>query len=172
MSRAARFLPLAGLVLAACAAPTPAPQQPAVLTDTVYVTREVPPPLPEGRTTSICLGNGQNVQVRVTEAGDTLIGPKRIRLLDLGPSIGFVGNYAGGELWFIRDEPITFGSRQYSKFGQPEVRDCGSMKIVGDIRGVNLFAEADASEPFRALYVPVRAGVFQPYRTEVGRVRG
>ncbi len=46
------------------------------------------------------------------------------------------------------------------------------MKIVGDHNGVNVFADDDSAEPFQLLYVPVRPGVFQLYRSQVGRVRG
>ena len=173
MSRVALSLPVAAILVAACAgSPPPEPPEPVVVTDTVVVTREVAPPLPEGRVGSICLGTGHNVEIRVSAAGDTLIGPRRVPMVDLGPGVGFVGNYAGGEAWFVRDEAITFENRQYSKFGQPETRDCAAMKIVGDNDGVNLFAETTASAPFNVLYVPIRPGVFQPYQTQVGRVRG
>ena len=75
-------------------------------------------------------------------------------------------------MWFVDDEAITFENREFSKFGQPSTKDCRSMKIVGDANGVNLFADATASSPFRILYVPVRPGVFQSYQAQVGRVRG
>lgn len=176
MSRAALLAALGPVLLAGCAGgaepATPVPVDTVVVHDTVVVTREVAPPLPEGRATMLCLANGQNIEVRVSEAGDTLVGPSRVALRDLGPAVGFVGNYAADESWFVRDERITFERRRFSKFGQPATRDCSSMKIVGDFRGVNLFAEAEASSPFRVLYVPVRPGVFQPYQSQVGRVRG
>ena len=141
-------------------------------TDTIVVTREVAPPLPEGRSTMICLASGQNIEVRISPAGDTLIGPRRVRMADLGPGVGFTGNYAGSETWFVNDQAVTFERRQFSKFGQPEAKDCRSMKIVGDFNGVHLFADTSASAPFQTLYVPVSPGVFQPYQTQVGAVRG
>ena len=173
MSKAALSLPLAAIVLAACGGgPPPEPLIPATVVDTVVVTREVAPPLPEGRSATMCLASGQSVEIRIGAAGDTLIGPRRVRMVDLGPGVGFIGSYAGGEAWFINDQAITFDRRQFSKFGQPEAKECRSMKIVGDFGGVNVFADATGSAPFNLVYVPVRPGVFQPYQTQVGRVRG
>ncbi|MFO7894774.1 MAG: hypothetical protein R6U63_13645 [Longimicrobiales bacterium] len=176
MSRIAFLVPLAAMTLAACGGGEPPPEPPppdtVVQLDTITITREVEPPLPEGRLSNICLANGQSVEIRISPAGDTLVGPRRVPLSDLGPAIGFVGSYAGGEMWFVEDEPLTFEDREFSKFGQPESRDCRSMKIVGDAQDVNIFAEVTASSPFEILFVPVRPGVFQSYQTQVGRVRG
>lgn len=173
MSRIA-LVPLATMFLAACAGPQaeePAPE-PTARVDTVVVTREVEPPPPEGRLSTLCLANGQNVEIRISPAGDTLVGPERVALGDLGPTVGFVGNYAAGESWFVDDEAVPFERRSFAKFGQPASRDCRGMKIVGGFNGVNLFAETSASSPFDVIYVPVRPGVFQPYETQVGSVRG
>lgn len=175
MRRVLPSLPLTALFLAACSSgPPPAPPEPetVVRVDTVVVTREVEPPMPEGRVASLCLASGQTAEVRISAAGDTLVGPRRVRLAELGPGIGFVGNYAADEAWFIGDDPLTFERRRYSKFGQPESRGCGAMKIVGDFNGVNLFTEIAASSPFTTVYVPVSPGIFQPYRANVGQVRG
>lgn len=172
MSRVALLAPLGALALAACGAPPPPPPQPMARVDTVIVTREVAPPLPEGTTANVCLAHGQNVQVRVSAAGDTLVGPRRVRLVDLGPAVGFVGSYAAGTPWFVNDEAVTFERRPFRKFGQAEARDCQDIKIIGEYRGVNVFAAREASSPFQTLYVPVRPGVFQTYQSQVGRVRG
>lgn len=173
MSRVALLAPVGILAIAACGgAPPPLTPEPSVRVDTVVVTREVAPPLPDGRAAMVCLASGQNTEIRVSAAGDTLIGPRRVRMADLGPNVGFLGSYAAGTPWFVGDEALTFERRQYSKFGQPEARDCRTMRIVGEYRGVNMFAETNAASPFQALYVPVRPGVFQPYQTQVGRVRG
>lgn len=174
MKRAALLATLTAIAGAACwggEAPPEAPG-PMVQVDTVVITREVAPPIPEGRATTVCLASGQNVEVHVSPAGDTLVGPQRVRLSDLGPTIGFVGSYASGESWFSQDRPLTLERRAFSKFGQPESRDCRGMKIVSDFNGVNIFADVAASEPFNVLYVPVRPGVFQSYQAQVGRVRG
>lgn len=160
-----------GLVACAPAEPeAPPPPDTVIRLDTIVVTEE--PPLPDGRLSTVCLANGQSAEIRITQAGDTLVGPRRVALADLGPAIGFVGSYAGSEAWFVNDDGVTFENREFSKFGQPASRDCRSMKIVGDAHGVNLFADVSASSPFRILYVPVRPGVFQSYQTQVGRVRG
>jgi hypothetical protein len=176
MIRAALLVPLTAMIAAACwggeAPPEPPEPEPMVRVDTVVITREVSPPVPEGRATMLCLASGQNAEIRVSPAGDTLVGPQRVRLTDLGPAIGFVGNYAGDESWFTQDQPLTLNRRAFSKFGQPESRDCRGMKIVADFNGVNVFSDVAASEPFRILYVPVRPGVFQSYQAQVGRVRG
>lgn len=173
MSRIAFLVPLASMALAACGGGPPEEPSPAdAMVDTVVVTREVEPPLPDGRLSTICLADGQNVEIRISPAGDTLVGPRRVALGELGPGIGFVGTYAAGDTWFVDDESVTFERRSFSKFGQPASRDCRGMKIVGAFNGVNLFAETSASSPFDVIYVPVRPGVFQPYETQVGSVRG
>ena len=176
MKRTALLVSLTALFGAACWGGEEPPEQPApepmVQVDTVVITREVAPPVPDGRPSMVCLASGQNVEVRVSAVGDTLIGPRRVRLADLGPAIGFVGSYAAGESWFTQDQTLTLNRRAFSKFGQPESRDCRSMKIVADFNGVNVFADVAAGEPFNVLYVPVRPGVFQSYQAQVGRVRG
>lgn len=174
MRKLLAFAPTA-LVIAACSSPEPPPPPPpdtVVVTDTITITREVAPPLPEGQVAQICLATGQNIQIRVSMAGDTLVGPRRVRLMDLGPAVGFLGDYAADEAWFLQDENVRFNNRNFTKFGQEAVRDCQELKIVGDFQGVNIFSETTAAEPFEILYVPVRPGVFQPYQVRVGRVRG
>ena len=161
------------MAAAACGPSEPPPEpEPMVRVDTVVVTREVPPPLPTGTPATICLASGQSVDVRISAAGDTLIGPRRVSMRDLGVGIGFTGDYAAGRDWFVRDQPITFDRRSYQKFGTPAPTNCGDIDVVGQHMGVNVFAEAGASTPYETLYVPVRPGVFQPYRSGVGRVRG
>lgn len=173
MTKSPMLLAVSAMILSACGGgPPPEPPPPQVRVDTITITREVEAPLPEGSATMICLASGQNVEVRVSAAGDTLVGPRRARLADLGPAVGFVGNYAADENWFVQDEPVTFDRRQFSKFGQPQTRDCRGMKIVGDFNGVNVFADVATSAPFSILHVPVAPGVFQPYQAQVGRVRG
>lgn len=175
--RTTRLLPAAlaivGLAATGCSQnQPPPPPQPVVQVDTVTVTREVPPPLPEGNPTMICLANGQSVNIRVSAQGDTLIGPQRSKLRDLRPVLDFEGNYAGGTSWFVGDDAISMGRRQYQKFGTPMTKRCGDLKIVGAHNGVNLFADANATAPFDLLYVPVSPGIFQSYQAQVGRVRG
>jgi hypothetical protein len=163
-----------GLLAVGCT-PEPPPQpEPIIQVDTVVVTREVevPPPLPEGRATTVCLATGQTVEIRISAQGDTLVGPQRARLDDLRPILGFTGNYAAATAWFVNDEAISMDRRQFQKFGTPMAKQCKELKIVGEHMGVNLFADVSAASPFDLLYVPVAPNVFQPYQAQVGRVRG
>lgn len=172
MTKAPMLVALSAIILPACGGEPPADPSPSARVDTVVVTREVAPPLPEGTRTTVCLADGQNIEVRVSPAGDTLVGPRRVRLADLAPAVGFVGDYAADEAWFVDDEPVTFDGRSFSKFGPPQSRDCDAIKVVGDVNGVNLFTDASTAAPFQVLHVPVRPGVFQSYQAQVGRVRG
>lgn len=164
---------LAAMTLTACGGgEPPPPPEPIVRVDTVVVTREVAPTPPSGTPAAVCLSSGQEVDIRVTTAGDTLIGPRRVRMRDLGVGVGFSGEYAAGEDWLTRGTAITLDGRSYDSFGTAEPMDCDDIEIVGQHMGINLFAESDAASPYETIYVPVRPGVFQPYRSGVGRVRG
>ena len=145
---------------------------PAPPPDTVRITREVAPPLPSGSPARICLATGQNVQVMVTAAGDTLVGPGRVSIDDLRPGVVFAGSYADGAAWFVDDEAVTFERRSYSKSGGEVRMDCGNIMRVGEHTGVPLFAQRNAERPFQTIYVPVRAGVWQAYQSGLQRTRG
>lgn len=168
------FIALAGAALAACGGgEPPPPPEPIVRVDTVVVTREAPPPpLPTGTPASVCLASGRAVDVRVTTAGDTLIGPRRISMRDLGPGVAFAGSYAAGRDWFVRDEAVRVGNRDFQKFGTPVAKNCSDIAVVGSHMGVNVFSAAGATTPYTEVFVPVSPGMFQPYRAGVGRVRG
>ena len=168
------FIALAGAALAACGGgEPPPPPEPIVRVDTVVVTREAPPPpLPTGTPATVCLASGQSVDVRITSAGDTLIGARRISMRDLGPSVAFAGSYAAGRDWFVRDQPIRLGDREFQKFGTPSAKACNEIVVVGSHMGVNVFSDAGATSPYSLVYVPVSPGMFQVYRAGVGRVRG
>ena len=139
--------------------------------DTVMITREVAPPMPQGTPTEICIATGENVTIYLTTQGDTLVGPNRVLLGSLGSGVAFAGEYADGRGWFEADEPIEFEEREYVQSGGEVGLDCGSIMRVGDYDGVPLFADVDASSPFETLYVPVRAGVWQAYQTDLAAVR-
>lgn len=84
--------------------------------------------------------------------------------------------YAGGETWFVNNEPVTFNGRRYVRYGLPRVLRADDVKNVGTVHGVSVFAEprADARRP-EVVYLPTRPGCeFQPYQTEIntGTVRG
>lgn len=145
---------------------------PAPPPDTVRVTREVGRPLPDGTPASVCLATGDNVQVRVTAQGDTLVGPGRQSIRTLRPGVVFAGTYAGNATWYTGDEAITFEKTSYSKTGNEVRMDCAQIMRVGENMGVPLFAMRSADRPFQTLYVPVRPGVWQAYQAGLRRTRG
>ena len=145
-------------------------QLPAPPPDTVVVREEAP--LPEGTPSEICLATGENVTIYVTPQGDTLVGPRRVSVGELGPGVAFAGEYASGRDWFVNDEPIPFEDRSYAKSGGEVGLDCANIMRVGEHMGVPLFANTGAQRPFETLYVPVRPGVWQAYQTDLAAVRG
>ncbi len=147
-------------------------QMPAPAPDTVRITREVAPALPNGTPATICLATGENVQVRVTAQGDTLVGPSRVSIRTLRPGVVFAGTYADGRMWFENDEAITFETRSYNKSGNEVRLDCPNLMRVGEYMGVPLFAMRNADRPFEMLYVPVRPGIWQPYQSGLQQTRG
>ena len=144
---------------------------PAPPPDTIVVTREVAPPMPQGTATEICIATGDNVTVYMTPQGDTLIAPNRVAISSLGPGVSFAGEYADGRGWFEADDPIEFDGREYVQSGGEVGLDCPDIMQVGDNDGVPLFAELGASSPYETLYVPVRPGVWQAYQTDLAAVR-
>jgi hypothetical protein len=145
----------------------PAPQMvqlPAPPPDTVRITREVERALPDGTPAMVCLSTGENVQVRVTAQGDTLVGPSRAPIATLRPGVVFAGTYAAGRDWYTSDQDVTFERIGYSKSGNEVRLDCAQIMRVGEHMGVPLFAMRNEDRPFRTLYVPVRPGVWQAYQ--------
>ena len=148
--------------------PVPAPVPPRV--DTVRVTREVAPPLPEGTPLTICLSTGFPLTVLVAANGDTLIGSQRIRVQQVRPGLVFEGNYAGGRPW-LDSGVLTFERRNYMKAGIPHPLKCDDLKEVGAFDGVPLFADLGAPSPVETLLVPLKPGIFQAFRTTLPRRR-
>lgn len=146
----------------------PAPPPPRV--DTVTITKEVAPPLPEGTPAVVCLSTGYPMPVLVTAAGDTLIGEKRIALRDVRPGLVFEGTYAAQAEW-LRNGEFTFEKRIYRRAGEPAALKCEDLKDIGEHDGVRLFAELAAPSPVETVFVPVRPGVFQAFRTQLTRRR-
>ena len=144
---------------------------PAPPPDTVVVTREVAPPLPQGTPTEICIATGENVTVYLTPQGDTLIGPNRVAISSLAPGVVFAGAYAGGRGWFEADEPFEFDGREYVRSGGEVGLDCADIMQVGTHDGVPLFADVGGSSPHETVYVPVRPGVWQAYQADLAAVR-
>jgi hypothetical protein len=156
-----RFLALITL-LGACNAFQSAPT-PQVRVDTVTVTKEVAPPIPEGAPADLCLSNGVTVQVHIGANGDTLIGPRRIPIQDLRPAVNFAGNYAQNTDWYRRGDVVRFDRRDYQRAGVARARACDELKLVGEHQGVPLFAEVTAPQNLPMIIVPVRPGIYQDY---------
>ena len=144
----------------------PEPPEPIVRVDTVTVTVE--PELPAADSINVCLSTGVTAALWLTAAGDTLVGPKRVPLSDVRPPLMLPGVYAQGASWFEEGEIIRFDGRAYQRAGVDRVRECDELKLVGEHRGVPLFAEVTAPQVLPSLIVPVRPGRFQDY-LRVGR---
>jgi hypothetical protein len=141
-----------------------------VRVDTVVITKQVAPPLPDGTPTEVCLSTGQTIQIVVSPKGDTLVGPSRMRLRD-APGVVIAGTYAGDASWFRGNEPIQFEKRAYTKSGAPLSPKCDDLKIVGDYNAFTILADVSAPTPLQKIYIPIRPGLFQPYTTTVPKPR-
>ena len=136
---------------------------PAPPPDTVLV-RVEEPEVPEGTVATLCLATGEGVGIRVTAAGDTLVGPPWITIRELPPGLVFAGSYAEGNEWFGSGDPLHFDGGQYVRTGDPSPLDCGEIVRVGEHEGVPLFANGSAETPFSTLHVPLKPGFWQAYR--------
>lgn len=136
---------------------------PAAPPDTVVVTRVENAPTPTGTAAMLCLSTGDPIEVLLTLAGDTLVGPSRVPLSELAPSVVLAGLYATNRAWFETGEPITFEERSYARTGASLGLDCGDIRQVGEHLGVPLFVTAIGGASQGILFVPVRPGVWQPY---------
>jgi hypothetical protein len=129
--------------------------------DTVIVNASPPPAA--GTEAQMCLATGQNLTVRVTEAGDTLVGPGYVQLRTLGPGVGFEGSYAGGAFWFESGQPITFEGFNFGRSPDAFPIDCSQILRVGVHQGVPIFADIAAERPLVMIFVPIRPGVWRRY---------
>ena len=145
---------------------------PAPPPDTVVIERVTPPPLPTGTPATICLATGMNIGVMLTAAGDTLLGPSRVSMRELGPGIVFAGTYAGDAEWFTEDEPVMLEERRFDKSGNPLRLDCDDIMQVGEHEGVPVFVQRSAEEPYTMVYVPVAPGEWQGYEYGLQGTRG
>lgn len=136
---------------------------PAPPPDTVVV-RRADTEVPAGTSATLCLATGQGVDVRVTPAGDTLVGPPWVPVRGLPPGLVFAGSYADGHEWFEAGEPISHGGGEYLRTGDPSPLNCGEIERIGEHEGVSLFANRGGEPPVAALHVPVRPGAWQAYR--------
>lgn len=144
--------------------------------DTVVIDARTAPSEPEGEPATVCLSTGQGAPVRITAAGDTLVGPSGTPIAELRPIVDFAGQYAAGALWYERRDDIQFEGDRFVPVGGPFDITCGEILRVGAYQGIPLFADRDAIRPLEAVFVPVRIGVWQRYerpqeRQEVRRSR-
>jgi hypothetical protein len=130
--------------------------------DTVVVGTGAPPP-PPGEDGALCLSTGQSVPVRITQAGDTLVGPDFVSLRSVRPLLDFAGTYASGAFWYEVGEPITFEGNVFGRAPDQFPIDCNQILRVGVHQGVPVFADVAAERPLVMLFVPVRPGVWQRY---------
>ena len=141
---------------------------PAAPPDTVVVTRIEDRPPPAGTAVTLCLSTGDRIEVLLTPAGDTLVGPSRAPLSTLRPAVVLAGVYAASRAWFESGEPITFEQRSYGRSGAAVRLDCRDVGQVGEHLGVPLFVTSTGGASREILYVPVRPGVWQPYSLRSG----
>lgn len=150
---------------------TPRPMR-RVEPDTIYL----PPPPPDtvvirtggapqeqGDPVSICLATGRNVEVRITAAGDTLVGLADTRIDDLRPAMDFAGSYAAEAFWYRNDDVVIFEGGDYRRVDETFPVDCSQLLRAGLYRGVPVFAVLSASRPFDVLFVPVQPGIWTRY---------
>ena len=119
--------------------------------------------VPQGVAAFVCLSTGQNAPIRMTEAGDTLVGPAGTPISTLRPVVDFAGQYAGGAEWYARGEEILFEGERFVPMGEPFDVDCGQILRVGSYQGVPLFADRAAIRPIEVLFVPVAVGIWRRF---------
>lgn len=138
--------------------------------DTVIVrVPEGAAPVFEGREVNICLSTGQNIPLRVTIAGDTLVGRAGLPIRLLRPGLVFAGRYAGNAFWYQNDEVITFEGDDFARSAETFPIDCDQILRVGVYQGIPIFGVISARRPLDVLFVPVRPGVWHRYERGGGR---
>lgn len=140
---------------------------PAPPPDTVIVAREAAPEAaaaPAGTRQTLCLATGFGVEVSVTAAGDTLLGPSWVSVADLRPGLVFAGSYAEGREWSVTDDPVRFENRGYARTDGEVRLNCAEIVQVGEYGGVAVFADRSAERPFEIVHVPLRPGIWRTYR--------
>lgn len=130
--------------------------------DTVVV-RSEDAPVPAGEDARICLSTGQNVPIRITQTGDTLVGPGYVSLGSARPLLDFAGAYAAGAFWYENGEAIPFEGNLFGRSADSFPIDCGQILRVGVHEGVPIFADVAAERPLVVLFLPVSAGVWRRY---------
>jgi len=137
---------------------------PAPPPDTVVVrVEEGSLPIRDGIESSICLATGQNVPIRVTPAGDTLLGPEATPIRTLRPGLVFAGSYAGNAFWYQDGAVIVFEGGDFGRSPDTFPIDCDQILRVGVYQGVPVFAVISARRPLDVIFIPVRPGVWHRY---------
>jgi hypothetical protein len=138
--------------------------------DTVVVsTGALPSRAEEGVPAELCLATGQNVPIRITSSGDTLVGPGQVSLRELGAGLVFAGAYAGGAFWYQDDQVIVFEGGDFGKSEDTFPVDCSQILRVGVYEGVSVFAVISASRPLDVIFIPVRPGLWHRYERGLRR---
>jgi hypothetical protein len=118
----------------------------------------------------------ENGTLRVLDAvldrstGDTLVEGRAFREVFANRA-----EYAIDKLWFVRNEPITWERRVYTKYGPPRIVSPSQLRPGGRHGGVVFFIEANAGATPEVIFVPTRPGCeFHWYQWErtTGGVRG
>ena len=120
-------------------------------------------PVLDGVASSICLSTGQNVPVRVTAAGDTLIGPASVPLRSVRPGLVLAGTYAGNAFWYQDGEVVIFEGGDFGQADDVFPIDCDQILRVGVYQGVPVFAVITAQRPLDVIFIPVRPGLWHRY---------
>ena len=122
----------------------------------------------EGEEITLCISTGQNVPVRVTESGDTLVAESGISLAEARPYLSFSGSYAGDAFWYRDGRPVFFENAEYGPVEEPFPVDCRQILRVGIYEGVPVFSTVSARRPLSVLFIPVRPGIWRRYERGVG----
>lgn len=136
----------------------PAPPPDTVLIERAPAAERVP-----GTPVTLCLATGIEVEVSITAAGDTLVGPAGVAIRELRPGVDFAGTYAGDEDWFEQSGRVEVAGREYEKSGQPVRPACSGIVPVAGYEGVPVFAATGDAEPYQVLYLPIAPGLWQRY---------
>ena len=136
--------------------------------DTVVV-RSAAAPAPFVEEGTVCLSTGENIPIRLTADGDTLVAPAWISTRRMRPNVVFAGGYAGESFWYRAGEPIEFEGARFERSEEEAFPvDCGQILRVGVHEGVPVFAVLSARRPLDALFVPVRPGLWRRYERVPG----
>jgi hypothetical protein len=136
---------------------------PAPPPDTVIVREATSSGPPPGEDIEICLSTGQNIALRVTAQGDTLVAPTFAPLQQLRPAMTFAGGYAAGAFWFDGNAVMTFEGVDFGQTPERFPMDCNQIARVGIHQGVPVFAALAADRPFVILFIPERPGLWARY---------